>query len=199
DLTLRGDIARGGYALAGPVEARGVQLENLGTIDAGAKIRFMIGNGVPWRLAANFTGRMPRVTNATLANVAGSNIRFDGSVVIGAGRPIIFDNTRLQASKLALTLDGRVDGAQTTLVGSGRHVDYGPFTVEAAIAGDGPRATLVFASPFPAAGLEDVRVALAPTEDGFRIETEGQSMLGPFDGVIGLTMPAGGPTQIAIE
>src|SRR5690606_25905237 len=125
DLTLRGDIARGGYALAGPVEARGVQLENLGTIDAGAKIRFMIGNGVPWRLAANFTGRMPRVTNATLANVAGSNIRFDGSVVIGAGRPIVFDNTRLRASKLALTLDGSIDDDRTTLARAGRHVDYG--------------------------------------------------------------------------
>src|SRR5690606_18430872 len=156
NLTLRGDIARGGYALAGPV-------------DAGGKIRFMIGNGVPWRLAANFTGRMPRVTNATLANVAGSNIRFDGSVVLGAGRPIVFDNTRLRASKLALTLDGSIDDARTTLAGAGRHVDYGAFTVEATLADDGPRATLVFASPLPAAGLQDVRVALEPTPDGFRI------------------------------
>ena len=199
DLTLRGDIARGGYALAGPVEARGLRLENLGSVDAGAKIRFMIGNGVPWRLAANFTGRMPRVTNATLANVAGSNIRFDGAVVLGAGRPIVFDNTRLRASKLTLTLDGRVEEGRTTLAGSGRHVDYGPFTIEATIAGDGPRATLVFANPYPAAGLRDVRVALAPTPDGFRIETEGQSTLGPFDGLIDLTMPAGGPTRIGIE
>jgi len=199
DLTLRGDIARGGYALAGPVEARGVTLENLGTIDAGAKIRFMIGNGVPWRLAANFSGRMPRVTNATLANIAGSNIRFDGAVVMGAGRPIVFDNTRLTASKLSLVLDGRVEDGRTTLAGSGRHVEYGPFTVEAALAGDGPRATLVFANPYPAAGLEDVRVALSPTPDGFRIETEGQSMLGPFDGLVNLTMPADGPTRIGIE
>lgn len=199
DLTLRGDIARGGYALAGPVEARGLRLENLGSIDAGAKIRFMIGNGVPWRLAANFTGRMPRVTNATLANVAGSNIRFNGAVTLGADRPIVFDNTRLTASKLSLVLGGRVAGARTTLAGRGRHVDYGPFTVEATLAGDGPRATLVFANPYPAAGLRDVRVALAPTPDGFRIETEGQSTLGPFDGIVNLTMPAGGPTRIGIE
>jgi translocation and assembly module TamB len=199
DLTLRGDISRGGYALAGPVEARGLVLENMGTVDAGAKIRFTIGNGVPWRLAANFTGRMPRVTNATLANVAGSNIRFNGAVLLGAGGPIVFDNTRLTASKLTLALDGRVENGRTTLAGNGRHVDYGPFTVEAAIADDGPRATLVFANPYPAAGLRDVRVALAPTRDGFRIETEGQSMLGPFDGLINLTMPARGPTRIGIE
>ena len=199
DLTLRGDIGRGGYALAGPVEARGLQVENLGTVDAGGKIRFMIGNGVPWQLAANFTGRMPRVTNATLANVAGSNIRFNGAVAFGAARPIAFDNLRVTASKLSLMLDGRVENGRTTLAGSGRHVDYGPFTVEAAIAGDGPRATLVFANPYPAAGLKDVRVALAPTPNGFRIDTEGQSMLGPFDGLINLTMPARGPTRIGIE
>jgi translocation and assembly module TamB len=199
DLTLRGDIDRGGYALAGPVEARGLQVENLGTVDAGGKIRFMIGNGVPWQLAANFTGRMPRVTNATLANIAGNNIRFNGAVTLGASRPITFDNLRVTASKLSLALDGRVENGRTTLAGSGRHVEYGPFTVEAALAGDGPRATLVFANPYPAAGLRDVRVALAPTPDGFRIDTEGQSMLGPFDGLINLTMPARGPTRIGVE
>jgi translocation and assembly module TamB len=199
DLTLRGDISRGGYALAGPVEARGLALENLGTIDAGAKIVFRIGSGVPWTLQANFNGRMPRVTNATLANIAGSNIRFQGGVVLGSGRPIAFQRTRLTASKLTLTIDGKVENGRTTLAGSGRHVDYGAFTVEAAMAADGPRATLVFANPYPAAGLRDVRVALAPTPDGFRIETEGQSTLGPFDGLVNLTMPAGGPTRIAIE
>ena len=198
-LTLRGDIARGGYALAGPVEARGLVLENLGTIDAGAKILFRIGTGVPWTLQANFTGRMPRVTNATLANVAGSNIRFEGGIVLGAGRPIVFNRTRLTASKLTLTLDGRVENGRTTLAGNGRHVDFGDFTVEATLANDGPHAVLVFASPFPRAGLRDVRIALAPTPDGFRIETQGQSTLGPFDGLLELTMPANGPTRIAIE
>ncbi len=198
-LTLRGDITRGGYALAGPVEARGLVLENLGTIDAGAKILFKIGSGVPWTLQANFNGRMPRVTNATLANVAGSNIRFQGGVTLGAGRPIVFQRTRLTASKLTLTLDGRVENGRTTLAGRGQHVQFGAFTVEAALENDGPHATLVFASPFPQAGLRDVRVALAPTRDGFRIETQGQSTLGPFDGLLELTMPARGPTRIAIQ
>jgi len=199
NLVLRGDIGQGSYALAGPVELRGLALENLGTVDAGAKIRFAIGNNRPWRLAANFTGRMPRVTNATLANLAGDNIRFSGGVVLGADRPIVFDEARLNASKLSLKLDGRIEQGRTSLAGSGEHVDYGPFTVEASIEGDGPHATLVFANPYPAAGLKDVRVALAPTPEGFRIDTEGGSMLGPFEGQVDLTMPEGGPTRIAIN
>jgi translocation and assembly module TamB len=199
DLTLRGDINRGAYALAGPVEMRGLALENLGTIDAGARIRFAIADGVPWRLAANFTGRMPSVTNATLANLAGENIRFGGGVTLGADRPIVFNRTSITASKLTLLLDGRVESGGTTLAGAGRHVDYGPFTVEAALTGEGPRAVLVFADPLPAAGLRDVRVALAPTEDGFSIETSGGSMLGPFDGLLHLYAPEDGPTRIAID
>jgi translocation and assembly module TamB len=181
------------------VELRGLALENLGTVDAGAKIRFAIGNGVPWRLAANFTGRMPRVTNATLANLAGDDIRFSGGVSLGGNRPIVLDRTRLTASKLSLTLDGRVEQGRTSLAGSGEHVDYGPFTVEAALEGDGPHATLVFANPYPAAGLKEVRVALAPTPEGFRIDTEGGSLLGPFAGQVDLSMPEGGPTRIAVN
>src|SRR5690606_29482684 len=199
DLRLRGDIDRGTYELAGPVDVRGLTLENLGTVDAGGRILFRIGSNAPWTLQSTFNGRMPRVTNATLANVAGSDIRFDGGVTLGAGRPIVFDRARLAASKLSLIVDGRVEEGRTTLAGSGRHADYGAFTVEAALEGDGPRATLVFADPYPPAGLRDVRVALAPTPDGFAIETEGQSTLGPFDGLLELTMPAGGPTRIAIE
>jgi translocation and assembly module TamB len=198
-LTLRGDMAAGAWAVAGPVELRGLALDNLGTVDAGAKIVFRTGSGVPWRLDANFTGRLRQVTNATLANLAGTGIRFDGGVQLGAASPIVFRNTRVNASKLSLTLNGRVQGGTTTLAGSGRHVDYGPFTVEATLAGEGPRAVLVFADPLPAAGLKDVRVALSPTEDGFDIETEGLSLLGPFEGQLNLFAPAGGPTRIAIR
>ena len=198
-LTLRGDMEAGAWAVAGPVELRGLALDNIGTVDAGAKIVFRTGSGVPWQLDANFTGRLRQVTNATLANLAGTGIRFEGGVQLGSGRPIVFRRTRVNASKLSLTLDGSIRGGETTLAGGGRHVDYGPFTIEATMAGEGLRAELVFADPLPAAGLKDVRVALSPTEDGFDIETSGQSLLGPFEGLLHLYSPAGGPTRIAIE
>ncbi|HET6195364.1 MAG TPA: hypothetical protein VFE12_06410, partial [Acetobacteraceae bacterium] len=199
NLTLRGDINRGGYGIAGPVEARGLLVENLGTIDAGAKIRFLIGNGIPWRLAANFSGRMPKVTNATLANLSGGNIRFEGGVVIGAAQPIVFHKTTIRANRLSLLLDGQVENGVTTLVGSGRSVDYGAFTVKATLATDGPHADLVFANPLPAAGLREVHIALAPTRDGFQIDTSGQSTLGPFKGLLFLTSAPNGPTRIRID
>lgn len=199
DLALRGDITRGGYALAGPVALKGLQFNDLGTVDANAKIRFSIGSGVPWKLRANFAGRMPRVTNGTLANLAGENIRFRGAVGLGGAEALTFNDVRLEASKLTLALDGRIADGSTTLAGNGNHTQYGDFTVEGELAADGPRAVLVFASPLPAAGLRDVRVALSPIENGFGIETSGDSTIGPFDGNLNLFAPEGGPTRVAIE
>lgn len=198
-MVLRGDTSRGDYALAGPVAARGLKLPNLGVVNADAKILFNLSDKGPWRLAANLAGRMTRVDNATLTSLAGGNIRFAAALTTGGDRSLAFQRASLNASKLSLNVSGRVAGGTTTLAGSGRHVEYGPFTVDARMAADGPHATLVFASPLPAAGLKDVRVALAPIRDGFRIETSGGSMLGPFNGTLALFARAGGPTRIDVQ
>jgi translocation and assembly module TamB len=198
-LALQGDLGRNSWRLRGPVRASGLMLPDMGTLDGSADIDFTTVSNRPWTLSAAFRGTMPRVTNGTLSTLAGTDIRFAGSATLGAGRPINFSRTTLNASKLALTVDGRLDGDTTTLAGNGRHVDFGEFTVDASIAGDGPRAELVFAQPYPPAGLRDVRVALEPEGDSFRIATSGQSTLGPFDGTLLLTAAEDGPLAIAIE
>ncbi|RPF72031.1 translocation/assembly module TamB domain-containing protein [Aurantiacibacter spongiae] len=198
-LGLNSDFATGVTQLTGPVNIADLMLENIGTVDAGARIDFRIGGGAPWQLAAQLQGRLDDVTNETLVNLAGANVRFDGGIAIGGAAPLVFSDFNIDATKLTAHLDGRVDDGTTTLAGRGRHVEYGPFTVEATIAEDGPRATLVFADPFPAAGLTDVRVTLAPTPDGFQIETNGGSSLGAFDGLVFLNIANDGTTSIDIS
>ena len=199
-LALSGDMARGGYALAGPVVARGFAIENLGAVDGTAKILFKIGNGVPWTLQANLAGRMTRIDNATLQTLTGGGVRFTGGLALGERIPVTFRKARISSAKLQMALDGKVlPGGSAALTGSGRHADYGAFTVQAAMTNEGPNAVLVFASPLPAAGLKDVRVALSPIADGFRIETAGDSTLGPFTGTLGLFMPPGQGTRIDIQ
>lgn len=198
-LALDGNLAAGTYRLSGPVDVQGLEFDNVGKVGASAKIDFRTGGDSPWSLAAQVSGRVSEVSNSTLANLAGSQIDFGGNVAIGGASPLSFDDFDVVAEKLTLNLDGRIEGGTTTLAGSGRHVDYGPFTVEAEVAEDGPRAVLVFADPLPSAGLSDVRVAISPTDEGFAIETEGGSLLGPFQGNLGLFSPADGPTRIQIE
>ena len=199
-LALRSDLATGTYALAGPVNAKGLALTNLGLIDAQAKIVFSLADRSPWRLQAQASGAMTRIDNATLESLTGGGIRFSGNATLGLGAPIVFRDTRLTSRKLSLTLSGaRAADGRTTLAGNGRSADYGPFTVRATLAQNGPQAELVFADPLPAASLKDVRVALSPIKDGFRIETAGGSRLGPFAGTLGLFIAPRGATRLQID
>ncbi len=198
-LGVNANLASGLVRLVGPVEADNLMFDDVGRVDTTAQIDLTLGGGRPWSLAAQLQGRVSQISNATLENVAGGNIRFAGGVTLGAARPIAFNQMQINSDKLAVTLAGRVDGATTYLTGNGRHTEYGPFTVEATLADDGPRVVLVLADPLPSAGLRDVRVAVEPAGDGFAIGTTGQSLLGEFDGDLNVVAPAGGAVSIAIN
>ncbi|WAT19081.1 translocation/assembly module TamB [Aurantiacibacter sp. MUD11] len=198
-LGLNANLASGLTQVNGPVRVADLEFFELGRLDAAADIRFRIGGGSPWALRTEVRGRMDEVTNPLLANIAGPQIGFDGGVVLGSGVPLVFQSFDLDAENLTATLDGQVDEAGTSIAGAGQHVDYGPFTVEALLAEDGPYATLMLPDPLPAAGLTDVRVVLAPTEEGFMIETEGGSMLGAFDGSLNLVTAENGDTAIRVN
>ncbi|MDD3799334.1 MAG: translocation/assembly module TamB, partial [Novosphingobium sp.] len=198
-FSLRGDTAKGGYALAGPVDARGLVLENIGTLDGEAKVLAKLAEGGGWMVKANLAARMPQISNGTVNSLTGGGLRLRGGVTLGSGRPVLFEDVALDAAKLELRLDGSVADGGAKLAGTGKHADYGSFTLAASVADDGPRAELVFADPLPAAGLKDVRIALAPITDGFGIDTAGQSVLGPFDGRLNLLLRTGEPTRLAVE
>jgi translocation and assembly module TamB len=198
ELTLRGDTAAGAYALAGPVNARGVAFPDIGRINANSKILLKFGSGFPWSLRANLSGVLTEITNESVVTVAGDPLRFDGSLGVGGGEPLVLRDVVLASDRLDARLDSKIVEGRTTLAGSGSHQQYGPFTFDAEIAGDGPRAQLVLADPLPAAGLSDVRVGIAPQGDGFAIDVAGGSTLGPFEGQLGLYLPADAPTRIDI-
>ena len=198
-LGLNSRLEDGLTRVNGPVTIANLPFDNIGNVDAAARIDFRIGGGAPWQLLADLRGRVDEVTNSTLANLAGPQIRFNGDLQMASGAPLRFRNFDVDSAKLTASLGGQVTEGGTSILGTGRHTDYGPFTVEAMLADDGPTAVLVFADPLPSAGLVDVRVALAPSEDGFRIETSGGSLLGPFDGLLDLTIAESGDTAIRIQ
>ncbi|MBX7539995.1 translocation/assembly module TamB domain-containing protein [Qipengyuania sphaerica] len=196
NLALRGDLDAGRYQIRGPVRADKLALDNVGLAGGTAVIDFdLVPSG--WRLGADLDARIAPVSNDTLANLAGDAIRVRGGIATSSGAAIDFRRLRVNSDKLTLAMDGSIDGSTTSLAGTGEHADYGPFTVEGRIEDGAPTAELVFARPVT--GLTDVRLAIAPTEEGFSIDTEGGSVLGPFAGVLGLYAPEGGPTRIAID
>ncbi|MEO0464221.1 MAG: translocation/assembly module TamB domain-containing protein [Pseudomonadota bacterium] len=197
-MTLRGDVNAGGYALAGPIRASGVAVPEIGTVDGEAKILAKFGN-VPWTLNANLAGRLVSLTNESIATIAGEPVAFRGRLGLGANQPIVLRDASLESDVLTAQFDSRLVGDRTSVVGEGRHAEYGPFTVDAQLEGGDVRAQLVLADPLPAAGLKDVRVAIAPSVDGFALDVNGQSLLGEFAGALGLVLPSQGPTRIDVD
>lgn len=199
-LALDGDLARSRFALTGPVTARGIVLPELGLVDGEARILLTFGAGQGWALTADGAGRMARIDNGTLATLTGGNLRARVALALGASQPLVVRRAELTSTKLTMALHSwALPNGVTSLAGEGRHLDYGPFTFEAALTGEGPRASLVFAEPFPAASIKDVHLALSPVGDGFRIEGRGDSRLGPFSGLFALTAPKDGPVRLGIE
>ncbi len=197
NLALRGDVAARTYRVAGPVRADGLVFENVGTGGGTAMIDFRLGPGGAWRLASEIDGRIARVANATLADLAGPTIRVRGGIATARGADLAFDDVRIDAAKLQMRLDGSLGSGTTRLAGRGTQARFGGFTVEARVANGAPTARFVFARPVN--GLENVRLSLAPIADGFAIDAEGGSVLGPFAGRFDLFARTGGPTRIAIR
>jgi translocation and assembly module TamB len=190
NLALKVDLWRGALALAGRVDARGVVVPQLGTVDAVAKGVIATGQRVPWTIAVNYAGSVSRFANSGVTAFAGPRTRVSGSLHWGAARPlqmpamaIVSDRLRMTAA-LAYAQDGRL-----TLSGEGHHADYGLFDATATIDRLGTQAAAHFADPLPAAGVHALALTLASTPGGYRIDAGAQSRLGPLAARIDLAVP----------
>ena len=153
-----------------------------------------------WALTSRLSGTVPQVENSTLARLTGDTAGFSGDIAAGSGRPVQVARASLASPLLALNLSGQLRGDGTSqLSGSGRHASLGSFSGSVALAADGPRADVVFLDPLPAAGVKDMHLALAPAGADYRLSANGASLFGPFDGVLGLAVPAQGAARLNVQ
>lgn len=200
NAVLRGNEDKGGYALAGRLTARGIGLGKAGAADGDANGTVSWGRDGGWQLGARLSGRMARMDSAVLAKLTGTAPSFTADLRAAKGQPLLLPHAALTSEKLSLTLSGRAlaDG-HTELSGAGHQDVYGAFTVAAVLGADGPHADFLFTDPLPAAGLRQVKLAVTPEGGGFALETSGTSLLGPFAGTLGLSLPDGAPARLTVR
>lgn len=198
-LAFEADPAAGSLRITGPAKLRQAGVEGLGNVSADARIDFALNSGSPWTLKAGIDATLADLASSAVRRVAGEELAIRTSLAMQAGGPVVFDPLAVKSQLLELTGTADWNEGRLALAGAGSHSEYGAFTVDAAIEDGSPGATLVLASPLPAAGLEDVRLVIAPVDQGFRIETTGTSMLGDFVGVLGLDLPENAPAALDIE
>jgi translocation and assembly module TamB len=97
ELTLRGDLANGAFALAGPIRAHSVSVPDVATVTADAKVLAKFGSGIPWSVNANLAGVAGQFDNASIANVAGETLRFRGRLGLGSNSPIVLRDVTLDS------------------------------------------------------------------------------------------------------
>ena len=193
-LALRGDVAGGAYDLSGHVSSRGWQWPDLGRGDGEATVTLRLAPGA-WNFGAHLGGKLVGITNPALARIAGNHLSFSGEASGRNGQPLLLNHLAATGEHLALSASARrnADGS-ASFIGSGHHATLGAFTLNGRVADDGPHASLLLPDPYPTGGVRDVTLTLSPGGDGLRLEAAGQSMFGPFSGVLALVAAApGGP------
>ena len=204
DLVLKGDVRRGGYALAGRVDTHGFAVPQLGTLDATGKGVLVAGRGVPWTLAVNYAGNAGHFANAGLSAFAGQTAHVAGSLHWGALRPLQFADMRISSPRVTMTVKGSYgpDG-KLDLATEGRHADYGAFDAQAMIDRGTTRAEAHLANPVPAAGVKAVTLALASAPGGYHLDAKGDSRLGPITAAIDFSIPSdprpGDPARMTLS
>jgi translocation and assembly module TamB len=190
NLALKGDLRHGAYALAGRVDARGVDVPRLGNVDATAKGVLALGRRVPWTLAANYAGTASHFAIAGLNSVAGDAARVSGSLHWGAGRPLLLPDMHVASARLDLAVKAVVGpGEAVSFTAQGHHVVYGAFDAGATIDQAGTTGVAHFAGPLPA-GINAVSVTVNSTPGGYRLAAKGQSRLGPVTATVDFAVPA---------
>jgi translocation and assembly module TamB len=190
NLALKGDLRQGAYALAGRLDARGLDVPRLGSVDATAKGVLALGRGVPWTLAANYAGTTGHFAIAGLDSVVGETARVSGSLHWGAGRPLMLPDVHVASSQVDLVAKAVIGpGDRMTFSAQGHHAVYGAFDAGATIDPAGTTAVAHLAGPLPA-GISAVSVDLNSVAGGYRLVAKGQSRLGPVAATLDFAVPA---------
>lgn len=198
-LALDADPIAGSLRLAGPVRLNPTLIDKLGTAQSGAHLDFALARGKPWSLRGQIDGTLSALPNSTLAGIAGDPIAIKTGIAAAGGEPVRFEAFTLNSGKLNMAGAAQWGEVGFAVDARGAHATYGEFTLDAAIEEDRPRAVLALVNPLPAAGLEDVRLTLAPSGDDYRIDASGNSRLGEFVGILRLRLPDRKPAIIDIE
>jgi translocation and assembly module TamB len=203
NLVLKGDVRRNAYALAGRIDARGVDVPRIGTVDATAKGVLTAGGAMPWTIAVNYAGTASHFANAGLTTLAGDQAHLSGSLHWGANRPLLLPDIRVASPSLTLAAQATwTPGTTLSVSGQGHQATYGAFDARGTVDHATTTAEANLANPLPAVGVTNVALALNSTPGGYRLIANGGSRLGPIAATVDFTVPPvsgpGDPARLAL-
>ncbi|SMF61846.1 translocation/assembly module TamB domain-containing protein [Allosphingosinicella indica] len=199
-LALLVDLKTGAYSVIVSGGLTRYLIPGLGIVDVTSELKVVPGAGGRGTLVTG-TGRawVRRFDNRFLAGLAGGLPQIETGLMRGQDLVLYFRNLRLTAPDIRIAGNGyrRRDGS-FLFEGSGTQRTYGPFAMTLDGPIDRPTIALRLDRPNDAMGLEDVRLDLNPTAEGYAYRAAGRSTLGPFTSNGAILLPRDAPATIEV-
>jgi translocation and assembly module TamB len=198
-LDGQANLAGGAFLLNLKGGFTGLEFKGLGRLDLNAVVRLAKAARGAASVSGTARATMRRLDSDFLRGLGeGLPVLSSDFSLAGQGR-IALRNLRATAPALSLAGSGTVDGkGRLEITATGQHRAYGPLRMTLAGKADRPEVDLLLERPLPALRLANVRAHLTPSERGYAVTAEGQSILGPFKGEAAVLLPQGGQATIAL-
>ncbi|MBO6944257.1 translocation/assembly module TamB domain-containing protein [Altererythrobacter sp.] len=198
-LALRFDPAQSAFEVSGPVNLQALPIEGVGALEATGDAEFSIRGSDRWTFKSRTQGRVTDLTNSSVQTMVGEAISFRGELSANADAPLLFEGFVLESPTINAAGQARLSENGFEVEAVGDHTRYGDFAVDLQSVEDGLAVTIGLDEPLPAAGIRDVRMHVSPSDEGYRIESDGQSTFGQFAGEFDLMLPGSAPARLEID
>ena len=199
-VRLDANLDTGRYDVAAKGVVSDFNIDGFGQVDLNADVVIRPDSGGFLTVGGRVLADMDRLDVEFLRTLTGGLPKLDTQIALGRDNLFRFSDFTVTSPQFRFSGDGvrRADGT-FDIRGRGNHAEYGPLAMNLTGVIDRPVVELVLDRPFDAAELAGVRVKLTPNAAGFALVSSGQSMLGAFDGVGQLLLPARGGASVRID
>jgi translocation and assembly module TamB len=199
-IRLDANLDTGRYDVAAKGVISDFAIDGFGQVDLNADVVIRPDAAGFLTIGGRVLADMDRLDIEFLRELTGGLPKLETQIALGRDNIFRFSDFTVTAPKFRFSGDGvrKADGT-FDIRGRGNHSEYGPLAMNLMGVLDRPVVELVLDRPFDAAELAGVRVKLTPNAGGFSVLSSGRSMLGPFDGVGQLLLPARGGASVRID
>lgn len=199
-LDILSNLSNGQYDIDLDGRLPSYLVQGVGVANIDGRLNFSPARPQGVDITGDVNAQFLRSDNGFVRDITGGLPRLSAKIALGPDAIFRFPNFTVQSPLLKFTGNGQRLGDGNFLIsGNGVHEQYG--AAKAIISGDlsRPKVTLNLDNPFDPLGLKNVALTLTPNASGFDFNSEGQSLLGPFDGLGSIILPQDGNSLVRFD
>ncbi len=200
NLDIVSNLTNGQYDIDLDGKLPSYLVQGIGIADIEGRLNFSPARPQGVAITGDVNAQLLRADNGFVRDITGGLPRVNAKIALGPDAVFRFPSFTVQSPLLAFDGSGQRMRDGTFLIsGNGVHKQYG--AAKATISGDlsRPKVTLNLDNPYDPLGLKNVAITLTPNQSGFAFKSDGQSLLGPFNGLGNIILPQNGDAFVRFD